>query len=53
MFYSCFHQTHLKTIQHPSYIISKVVIFFGFLFSVLPNFREHIFIARTSILALF
>ena len=53
MFYSCYHQTQPKTIQHPSYIISRVVIFFGFLFSVVPNFREHIFLARTSISALF
>ncbi len=51
MFYSCYHQTQLKTIQHPSYIICRVVIFFGFLFPVLPNFREHIFLARTSISA--
>ena len=53
MFYSCYHQIQLKTIQHPSYIISRVVIFFGFLFSVLQNFREHNFLARTSISALF
>ena len=53
MFYSCYHQTQLKTIQHPSYIICRVVIFFGFIFSVLSNFREHIFLARTSISALF
>ena len=53
VFYSCYRQTQLETIQHPSYIISRVVIFFVFLFSVLPNFREHIFLARTSISALF
>ena len=43
----------IKTIQHPSYIISSVLIFFGFLFSVPPNFREHIFLGLTSISALF
>ena len=54
VFYSRYHQTQLKTIQHPSYIISRVVIFFGFLFSdVFPNFREHIFLVHTSISALF
>jgi len=53
VFYSCYYQTQLKTIQHPSYIISRFVIFFCFLFSVLPNFWEHIFLARTSISALF
>ena len=53
MFYSCYHQTQLKTIQYPSSIISRVVIFFGFLFSGLPNFREHIFLVRASISALF
>ena len=53
VFYSYYHQTQLKTIQHPSYIISRVVLFFGVSFSVLPNFREHIFLARTSISALF
>ena len=50
MFY--YHQTQLKTIQYPSYTISRIVIFFGFLFSFVPNFREHIIFARTSILEL-
>ena len=52
VFYSCYHQTQLKTFQHPSYIIS-FCCHFGFLFSVLPNFREDILLARTSISALF
>ena len=52
VFYSCYHQTQLKTIQHPS-SPELSFSFIWFLFSVLPNFREHIFLARTSISALF
>ena len=31
VFYSCYHQTQLKTIQHSSYIISRVVSFCFFI----------------------
>ena len=40
-----------SNIHHPS--SPELSFSFGFLFSVLPHFREHIFLARTSISAFF